>query len=231
MLILWMMCQKKFKVSTDCALPPWSHLFWGHNSLIMTWFPYQYLYFYPRHYLSHLSRLESQQLYKHSCRAWRQASTWAETGTGTVGEAAAPMTAATGMLGTVVGQQPVCDTCMPWQWSWQLPCPPSQSKSWPRCHPASRPASRPACPFVVALARTLATARGSGNVDIRISSGGLQREVHIHSSIMFPRGPALSCLWNSIVLQWFPGSTWQLATTSWPDSHLSLCAMFSGHSV
>jgi len=54
--------------------------------------------------------------------------------------------------------------------------------------------SRPAYPFVLALARALAIARGSGNVDIRISSGGLQREVHIHFSIMFPRGPALSCL-------------------------------------
>lgn len=102
---------KKFKVSTDCAIPPWSHLFWGHNSLIMMWFPYQYYYFYPRHYLSYLQRLESQQMYKHSCRAWRQASTRAETGTGTVGEAAAPMTAATGVPGTVVGQQLVHNTC------------------------------------------------------------------------------------------------------------------------
>ena len=112
------------------------------------------------------------------------------------------MTAATGMLGTVVGQQPVCDTCMPWQWSWLLPCPPSQPKSWPRCHPASRPA----CPFVVALARTLATARGSGNVHIRISSGGLQREVHIHFKYHVSKGTSsfLSLkLYSASVVSWF----------------------------
>ena len=41
-----------------------------------------------------------------SCRAWRRASTRAETGTGMVREAAAPTTATTGVPGVVVGQQP-----------------------------------------------------------------------------------------------------------------------------
>jgi len=46
-------------------------------------------FFYPGHYLSHLLQLEPWQMDRSSCRAWRRASTWAETGTGTVGEAAA----------------------------------------------------------------------------------------------------------------------------------------------
>ena len=77
----------------------------------MARFPYQYSFFYPRHYLSHLPRLQPWQMDKSSCRAWRRASTQAETGTGMVGEAAAPTTAATGVPGVVVGQQPGRNRC------------------------------------------------------------------------------------------------------------------------
>ena len=60
----------------------------------MAQFPYQYSFFYPGHYLSHLPQLEPWQMDRSNCCAWRQASTQAETGTGTVCEAAAPTTAA-----------------------------------------------------------------------------------------------------------------------------------------
>ena len=72
----------------------------------MARFPYQYSFFYPGHYPSHLPQPEPWQMDRSSCRAWRWASTRAETGTGMVGEAAAPTTAATGVPGVVVGQQP-----------------------------------------------------------------------------------------------------------------------------
>jgi len=55
----------------------------------MARFPYQYSFFYLEHYLSHLPLLEPWQMDRSSCCAWRRASTQAETGTGTVGEAAA----------------------------------------------------------------------------------------------------------------------------------------------
>jgi len=77
----------------------------------MARFPYRYSFFYPRHYRSHLPRLEPWQMHRSSCRAWRRASTRAETGTGMVGEAAAPTTAATGVPGVVVGQQPGRNRC------------------------------------------------------------------------------------------------------------------------
>jgi len=77
----------------------------------MARFPYQYSFFYPGHYLSHLPRLEPWQIDRSSCRTWMQASTRAETGTGMVGEAAAPTTAATGVPGVVVGQQPGRNRC------------------------------------------------------------------------------------------------------------------------
>ena len=81
------------------------------NELLMVRFPYQYSFFYPRHYLCHLQQLEPWQMDRSSCRAWRRASTWAETGTGMVGEAAASTTAATGVPGVVVGQQPGRNRC------------------------------------------------------------------------------------------------------------------------
>jgi len=68
-------------------------------------------FFYPGHYLSHLPQLEPWQMDRSSCRAWRLASTQAKTGTGMAGEAAAPTTAATGVPGVVVGQQPGCNRC------------------------------------------------------------------------------------------------------------------------
>ena len=81
------------------------------GSVLWRGFRISICFFLPAHYLSHLLRLEPWQMDRSSCRAWRWASTRAETGTGMVGEAAAPTTAATGVPGVVVGQQPGCNRC------------------------------------------------------------------------------------------------------------------------
>jgi len=90
----------------------------------MAQFPYQYsFFFYPGHYLSHLPRLEPWQMDRSSCYTWRRASTRAETGTRTVGEAVARTTAATGVPGVVVGQQPGRNRChgtWPRPFAWRL---------------------------------------------------------------------------------------------------------------
>jgi len=108
----------------------------------MARFPYQYLFSYPRHYLSHLPRLEPWQMDRSSCCAWRQASTRAETGTGMVGEAAAPTTAATGVPGVVVEQQPEHSRCRGSCQSCCLAYHPSSSLYLRACPPPST-ATRP----------------------------------------------------------------------------------------
>ena len=83
--------------STTCIIHPhyWQSIhMWMNWGRSMAQFPYQYSFFYPGHYLSHLPQLEPWQMDRSNCCAWRQASTQAETGTGTVCEAAAPTTAA-----------------------------------------------------------------------------------------------------------------------------------------
>jgi len=77
----------------------------------MARFPYQYSFFYPEHYLSRLPRLEPWQMDRSNCRAWRRASTRAKTGAVMVGQPAALTTAATGVPGVVVGQQPGRNRC------------------------------------------------------------------------------------------------------------------------